>query len=265
MKPDTDIAQQHVNMRGFREYSPAYVATNEDLRHSMIFVPTKTKNALVVAASGDHPMFTAMHGAKHVDTFDISYNAKLIMDIKTTALPMLNHKKYCKLLSDLCDSYDATTVNNMPKIIELLPKEEQWYIDKMRGERLFCHGALIKKGLPTAEEFDKMRDVIHKPFNFIWSDIENLHTKLHKSYDFIHLSNIFDYKSGTKAINIFKSLIDYTRPGCNICIENLFWSAKETREEFLNFADKNRETWRIRNIAYEQTKSFETMVMHRMR
>ena len=265
MMLDTDIAQQHVNMKGFREYSPAYVATNEDLRRSMKFVPIKTKNALVVAASGDHPIFTAMHGAKNVDTFDISYNAKLIMDIKTTALSMLNHKKYCKMLSDLCGSYDATTVDNMPIIIKQLSEDEQWYIDKMRGNRLFFHGALIKKELPSIEEFDRMRNAIHKPFKFIWADIESLHTKLYKSYDFIHLSNIFDYKSGQKAINIFKSLIDYTKPGCNICIENLFWSSKETREEFHKFVAKNRKTWSIHDIAHAQTKSFETMVIHRIR
>lgn len=265
MTLDTNIAKQQANLKGFREYSTAYVATNEDLRRSMKYVPTKTKNALVVAASGDHPIFTAMHGAKNVDTFDISYNAKLIMDIKTAALQILNHKEYCQLLSDLYDSYDITAVDNMPKIIEQLSEEEQWYIDNMREKPLFRHGALIKKQLPTATEFDKMRSVVNKPFNFIWSDIENLHTKLYKSYDFIHFSNIFDYKSGPQAVKIFKSLIDFIRPGCTICIENLFWSAKETREEFHNFVRKNIKNWRIRDIANEQTKSFETLVIHRIR
>ena len=84
--PNSNIAYNCLRKGVFSQYSRAYVITNEDLRYSLQFMPKETNRALTVAASGDHPLFCSLYGAKYVDTFDISYNAKCVMDIKVAAL-----------------------------------------------------------------------------------------------------------------------------------------------------------------------------------
>ena len=115
---DIDMAKKQVVYRFFSEYSPAYVVTNESLTTSMYWMPKNCNSALTVAASGDHPFWCSLFGIKHVDTFDISYNAKCIMDIKTAALGCLDYFQYIKLLENLNKCRDVTNVPYMKNILK---------------------------------------------------------------------------------------------------------------------------------------------------
>ena len=234
MTPDINCAKEYFSKNiasngKFAEYSAAYAVTNEDIRHALDFLPKDTENALTVAGSGDHPMFTKIYGAKHVDTFDVSYNAKLVMDIKTVALHALKYAEYCKFLNNIFISKDLLTVEHMPEIMEKLPLSERNYIESMHKYKLFGHGlhpdSYCGKNnpLPSRIEYRKMRDSINKPFNFIWSDIANLHTKLDKTYDFIHLSNILDYIREPKDLMILSNLMKHTHIGSVICFESFHY------------------------------------------
>ena len=233
MKHSIKYLKTHFDQGFFGPSSTAYVATNEDLRSTLESVPRNIQRALTVAASGDHPMFTKLYGAKDVDTFDISFNAKLIMDIKTNALSLLNYEEYCEILRDIYASKNIINARNMPQIIEKLSPFEQKYIIEMQGKYLF-EKKLGFISFPTETEFQKMQQVIKEPFNFIWSDLQTLHKKLNKTYDFIHLSNIFDYL-GTyqNCVNILNSLTPYTNPGCNICITGFAKDPEAICEKFV--------------------------------
>lgn len=181
----------------FDETSHAYIRTNEDLRGAMWFMPVKCKRALVVAASGDHPLFCSFYGAKHVDTFDVTLNAKLIMDIKTTAIGLLKRDEYARMLENLWWRDDALAAPYMDKVSANLSVQEYEYLCSMRGTRLFNQGGWDgqdSKYLPTDFEYENLQEIIKKPYNFEQTDIANLNAKLKgKMYDFIHLSNIFDH------------------------------------------------------------------------
>ena len=101
--PDCDVANKTIRCGEFSRYSEAYVITNEDLRESMGFMPKKCNHALTVAASGDHPLFASLYGAKHVDTFDISYNAKKnhISRVKKDRSHIKRGFAYAEVLNDL--------------------------------------------------------------------------------------------------------------------------------------------------------------------
>lgn len=234
MAPDINAVKEYflknIVFNGkFDKYSAAYVVTNEDIRSAMNFMPKDTENALTVAGSGDHPMFIKIYGAKNIDTFDLSYNAKLIMDIKTAALPILKHAEYYNFLKNIYFAEDLLSVENMPKIIEKLPYEEKAYIAAMRNCRLFNHGLNPDSYLdtnnpfPSLTEFKKMQEGITEPFNFIWSDIASLHTELDKTYDFMHLSNILDYIKEQDALNILASLMQHTHVGSVIYFETFHY------------------------------------------
>ena len=227
--PDYDLAQEQVHKDLFNTYTSAYVVTNEDLRKSMRFMPEYCENALVVAASGDHPLFCSLYGAQHVDTFDISYNAKCMMDIKVAALNSLGYFDYGHFLEDLYLSCKSTSINitnvkYMGKILQKLPKTEADYIRALNAEPLFSRGPnpIASIGLPifTNTEYHILRKKITKPYNFFLTNIYGLEKHLKQFYDFVHLSNILDYVSEGRYEEILLPLMQHVNRGGRIIIEN---------------------------------------------
>ncbi len=247
--PDYEIALKQISAGEtfFGTYSQAYTVTNEKLRKTMRFMPEKCQDALVVAGSGDHPLFCSLYGAKNVDTFDISYNAKCIMDIKVAALQCLNYKEYTHLLDDLYakhkDLIPVTEIAKMGEILSKLPKTERDYIYALRNVPMFSRGDApkITKNALTFCEYYKLRAKLIQPYNFMLTDIMNLSKSLTKSYDFIHLSNVFDYVRSGEYANLVLSLMEHINPGGRIVTQFLNYA----RDEVFGFytakiADNNK-------------------------
>ncbi len=223
--PNIEVAKNCVRLDKFSPYSPAYVITNEDLRQSMQFVPKNCNRALVTAASGDHPLFCSLYGARQVDTFDISYNAKCIMDIKTAALKCMGHVAYIELLKNLRLCQNIQHVPDMEYISKMIPKIEWEYMCSMAGSQIFSNGIVIKDDnthLVNYKEYKKLQKIVKGRYNFIMSDIANLSGHLTGTYDFIHLSNILDYRHTISArlYTIFP-LLKHVKVGGRIVCYNL--------------------------------------------
>ena len=254
MVPDIECAKKCYSSvygysKQFKQYSPGYTTTNENLRNAYSLMPKNTENVLTVAASGDHPMFASLYDAKNIDTFDITYNAKCIMDIKTEALQVLNYKEYLNLQEDLYSAVDVKNVKNMDKIFDKLPIEEQNYMNAMRGFFLFNHGlANYKKSLLVSEsEYAQMREKIKKPFNFIWSDITSLHNHLDKQYGFIHLSNIFDHLDQDTQITVLFNMMKYVCKDGVICIVSGNDIPLAFYDYYKKHNPKSTECWKVSN------------------
>ena len=207
----------------FETYSPAYVVTNENLRQLPQLMPKKHENVLTVVGSGDHPLWFSLYGAKHVDTFDISYNAKILMDIKVIALNCLSRNGYNQLLDDFYEINrvpfkDISSIKNMNKILPKLPEVESEYIKKIETAKIFRQNwkPLNSTSLPNFLEYIKLRIQIKKPYNFYMTDIGNLSNFLTTSYDVIHLSNILDYVPRSKHKAIILPLLNHINPGGRI-------------------------------------------------
>jgi hypothetical protein len=180
---------------------------------------------LTVAASGDHPLFCSLNGAKQVDTFDISYNAKCIMDIKTAALQCLDYSEYLNLLDGLAECYDITKVPNIDKISKIIPDIEWAYLRSMKGLLVFSHGVWSGSNDPyllNEQEYNKLREIVKKTYSFEIGDICCLKNRLTESYDFIHISNILDYiiKPGQQ-FKIFNFLLKHLNVGGRIVLEQI--------------------------------------------
>ena len=249
--PNYKIAKENMLPRGFIQtfstYSNAYVVTNENLRRSMQYMPKNCNNALVVAASGDHPLFCSLFGAKHVDTFDISYNAKCIMDIKVAALRILGKTEYWKLLCDLYKTHDIMEVKNMGRISDLLSPVVFDYLWAMSREPIFTNGCTPecnKDYAPTAKEYNQLRTIVKEPYNFILSDISQLWFKLPTKYDFIHLSNICDYCLKSERKNVILPLMEYVNVGGTLLMhDQLKCGTQQACEEI----SANNPNWKYYN------------------
>ncbi len=174
---------------------PAYTISNENQRWATTVIPD-VKKVLTVAGSGDQALFYKLAGAKIVDTFDITCNARVVQDMKFVAIKNMNPVEYKELLIKTHRSDGAALEFFLCDMWNLLPDETQKIIQNGKFDMIFGCGldaSFYPENIPTPKEFEKLRKVLNKPFGFIWSDLESLSIKLTKKYDVINLSNIFDY------------------------------------------------------------------------
>ncbi len=185
----------YIATRGtFSKYSPAYVLSNEHLAQIMAVMHPANKSVLAVAGSGDQPLCFRLHGAKHVDTFDISCCARAIMDIKTAAIQNFSETEYVGLLQKL--SKESDKIKFLPEFQMLhdkMPVQSASFIDGMSGCKIVQRSAFDLENVPLKDEYSKLKGGLNKPFNFIWSDVDAISGKLTQKYDIIYLSNVMQY------------------------------------------------------------------------
>jgi hypothetical protein len=222
-KPNFDAAiaafaaPQYTFMNEFAEYSPAYVVTNEDLRWVRGAGELKDRDVLTVASSGDAPIFYKLGGARTVDSFDLSYCARVITDVKTAAIPKLSNPQYRDMLFNLYKSKYPFYIVDEYGLCPNMPIESAEFLLNTRGTPIFDNGMHPRdyaKYLPTDTEYSDMKQIIREPFNFIWSGIDKLHNELTRSYDIMNFSNIFQYIDKPSDITkIVQSLRDNLNDG----------------------------------------------------
>ncbi len=179
----------------FACFSPAYVYTNECVRTALRALnPEQGARVLSVAASGDQPLFYKLAGASQVDTFDISFNAKMMMDIKTTAIQHLDRLDCIYLWGRINRGYEISDIAQYKKIAEFMPADTRGYIECMRGAQLVRTGGMLDLCLES-KEFDNLKKSVNAPFEFKWTDLSDLSRHLTQEYDQMYLSNILQYNT----------------------------------------------------------------------
>lgn len=179
---------------------------------------------MTVAGSGDQALFYKLSGAKIIDTFDITCNARAIQDIKCAAIKNLTLEEYKELLIKL--HRERTNVKTLPEIQSLwqfLPPETQEIIEINKSKGMFGFGIdanYYPENIPTETEYIKLKNILDEPFNFIWNDLESISINLTEKYDLINLSNIFDYiHNGQTQLMILNNLSEYlNKNGHIVCL-----------------------------------------------
>ena len=220
----------------FSAYSPAYVSSHELVHELMLLLKPRGKTALAVAGSGDVPFMLTAYGAKCVDTFDISYNARVIMDIKTYMLR--SGMFFYDYLFDLdCLKNNSATLldSRFTKIVRHAVTSETWkYLDGMRGCQIFRPVKPdTKEFYPNMQEFENMQRNVNERYNFIWTDAFNICDHISgKTYDIIYLSNVFQYFQYDDDIrNLLCNLRHHVNPNGVIVIDSLLWFLMSMRME----------------------------------
>ena len=202
-----------------KNFSPAYVISNEDQRWATTVVPNVRK-VLTVTGSGDQAIFYTLAGATIVDTFDMTYNARAIQDIKFAAIKKCSIQEYFKLLTDLFYAHNISTIPDMKKIMPMLPRETCEIIGHPWNTDMFQAGmdaTYYPENILTHAEYMKLRKKLKNPFNFVQCDLYDLSAKISDTYDLINISNIFDYcYDAVTQANILRGLTDHLNIGGHI-------------------------------------------------
>ena len=204
------------------DYSHAYVVSNENLRHTTGLTRDMGRRVLTVAGSGEQPLFYTINGATQIDTFDISYCARAIMDIKTQAIRSgMPYEQYKKLLKDLHFAPSASKVSGVSEILPKIPAHSAQFVRGMDGYRIFGNGLnpeYYASEMISETEYKTLQKALRGAFKFIWSDVATLHTQLNGEYDVINLSNIFEWSPDLIQPTL-TNLRNYVRTGGYILVQ----------------------------------------------
>lgn len=249
---------------GFSYYSPSYVLTNEDIRWVSNLTNGNGKRVLTVAASGDHPMFYAMRGATDIDTFDISFCAKVAMDIKTAAIKKLSRDQYIQLLDNMHNAKDMSQIPYITELMPNIPQNSAYFIQQMNNYPIFSNGlnpSSYQEIIPTDAEYDQMRNAVQKPFKFIWTDIKSLHTHLLHEYDIINLSNIFEYMTPQQIHQTLAALRCHVRRGGTIIAQTGSWGIHRNNRAYYDASQKFKRWARVGYIRQDKNKANSEMIV----
>ena len=209
----------------FSAYSPAYVSSNEQVADIIKWLNPAGKTALAIAGSGDMPIFLSAYGAAHVDTFDVSYNARVIMDVKTHMLMQgVHYWDYISTLRDLKSAPDILNCKSTETLFNAVTSQTAQYLRAMHGCKIFLHSECGEIAyLPTQAEYAAMRQNVRTWYDFIWTDLFSLSGQISgQKYDIIYLSNVLQYVMVEKDIlDVLNGLRDNLNPGGIIVVDAL--------------------------------------------
>lgn len=219
------------------DYSHAYVVSNENLRKVTALSKNICDKVLTIAGSGDQALFYTLNGAKQIDTFDISYCARVITDIKIQAIKSgTPYNQYKELLANLYKNPHVSQAPGMDEILKKLPAHSADFIRGMDGYKIFGNGLRpqsYEKYMITDIEYKQLQKILPDSFNFIWSAADQVHTKIHDEYDIINLSNIYDWAPNS-FIPTLNNLRDHVRPGGYIIAHTGWPMTKQALQETAN-------------------------------
>ncbi|MBO5946629.1 MAG: DUF3419 family protein [Alphaproteobacteria bacterium] len=248
-------------------YSHAYVVSNEDLRHTTGLTRDMGRKVLTVAGSGEQPLFYTLNNATQIDTFDISYCARAIMDIKTQAIKSgMPYEEYVQLLKDLHFKPSASQVSGMSEILPIIPAHSAKFVRGMDGYRIFGNGLSpehYKKEMISGDEYSALQKKLTGHFNFIWSDVADLHTHLTTEYDVINLSNIFEWTPGL-ILPTLQNLRNHVRPGGYILVQTGCGLSIGRNMEAYVKASKTLKEWAKMGIN-KQERDTQVIILERVR
>ena len=119
----------------FPQYEQAYCITNEPIEEWLKLTPVKNPRVLTVAASGDQPLMYAAHGASHVDTFDLTLNACVMLDFKKSALQQLNFSQYLDTVQELRHLDMLAASENTIRVVSNMPPRTRALMQKIIRHR----------------------------------------------------------------------------------------------------------------------------------
>ena len=267
-KPNYEHGTQYLPWPGKPlDYSHAYVVSNENLRHTTGLTRDMGRRVLTVAGSGEHPLFYIINGATQVDTFDISYCARAIMDIKTQAIRSgMPYGQYKILLKDLHFAPSASKVSGVSEILPKIPAHSAQFVRGMDGYRIFGNGLnpeYYASEMISETEYKTLQKTLHGAFKFIWSDVATLHTQLNGEYDVINLSNIFEWSPDLIQPTLI-NLHNHVRPGGYILVQTgRSIPVGKNMEKFIN-AQKALKDWAKIGIN-KQDRDTQVIILERTR
>ena len=192
-------------------FSSTYMFSNENINGFIKKFTLNEKHALTVCSSGDQAFNLILNGASKIDLFDINRFSKYYFYFKKAAIISLNYQEFINFFFPTLFNKNVFNFSSYLNFRNMIDDE----VIKMFWDYLFCHYSgtdiynsklfhkvyfskknilKINAYLINEDNYNKLKDLlINKEFNFYNVNLFKDTLCFKDKYDFIYLSNIFDY------------------------------------------------------------------------
>lgn len=192
-----------VNQRSvYNWHAPVFLFTNENVSGYLSQMDDVAgKNVLTVTGSGDHAFECLVRGAKNVDTFDVNYLQRHVLELKSKMIKHLSYYDFMRFFFNGRDFFDYEIVkpiwNKFSPALRLFLR--RYY--KAKNESLFRYRAAqsmfydIDKisYINDTAAYSHLAHIMPDKISFEHTDLMNLTDRCQTVYDTILLSNISEY------------------------------------------------------------------------
>lgn len=213
-------------------YASIYLFATENISGFTSKLPFSNKKILTVCSSGDQTFNLIFNDALEIDLFDINIFSKYYFELKKAAINSLEREEFFDFF------FNKPFKNNVFNFEIYLKIRDYILDDKIRyfWDYLFCHykgidlyysnlfhkincskNTIIEYNdyLANKENYNKLKFLLKdKKFNFYNFDLFKNEIPNKNKYDFVYLSNIFDYLNignEVKYTSKIKEIIDNIR------------------------------------------------------
>ncbi len=248
----------------FKEFSPCYLYSNENLRAYYPYFSIKDNNVLTVCGSGDQVLSAVLYGAKEVDTFDSNKLTLYSLMLKKAAIKALSFEEFVKFYD--IDVLQSKRLSYFYKVLENIDDEEiQLFFSKIFKDNvedfefLFFGSAgsnkVVSKRIPFLDypNYNLLKGKLdNTKINFKNINIFDTVNEFHSQYSFINLSNILDYiKDQESFIKFIKYLVDNNLKENGKILLNYHWTIFNNLNTL--YENLNAQTMIIPNLSVENS------------
>jgi hypothetical protein len=242
------------NFDTFEKISQVYPFTNELMKQYNDIIDLNDKKVLTVTGSGDQVITSMIRGAKEIDTFDCNKLTYYHLFLKIAAIQSLEFEEFLDFYTfGKEERPKKRKKEHYKKIREYLTKEnviEYWNNFFKNPNDYFSYFFLGACGTPASKEhsieylteegFQIAKDKVNDNVSFKNADVNILpYIYGDKKYDFINLSNIFNYISNQEAFSkIIESLLNNNTTEDGIILAGYVWNSI-LEEKLLNYLINN--------------------------
>lgn len=212
------------NDLSFNNNSKAYLRTTENINGYYNRLNFRDKKVLTVIGSGDHIFEAILRGAKEVEGFDISENAILLYYLKEAAIKTMDFEEYMNFFyvenkcftkegyNKLRSKLNEITLPYWDKVFNSESKEPLDYIKEMLVSKPAFYMvpsvaslklSALSSYLEEENYYELQSKIDSTKVSIHLRDVKDI-DKVKDSFDYIILSNIFEYQDTEE----FKELID---------------------------------------------------------
>lgn len=245
----TYALRKGVNQRSVYNWNaPVFLFTNENIAgYLQQMNSVNGKKVLTVASSGDHAFECMLNGAQHIDTFDVNYLQKHIVELKSKMIKYLPYFDFMRFFFDKQNFFNREIIK---PIWHTFSPGLKIFLNKYyrSGDSSMFRYRKSQSPYYNVDRITYIRDpaayehlgrIMPNNINFKRTDLTNITKQFEATYDTILLSNISEYmyeelpNSATKVQLFYNNILmpiaekNLSKKGGQICF-NYAWHAHQS-------------------------------------
>lgn len=231
----------------FSTYSPIYIATTSNVRNTL-HLYHDYEQVLSVCGTGAHAYEALLHGAKHVDLFDINELQRIYFLYMKTAIMVLSYDEFIRYFTtgEGVNGFDFEPLIEDLLANDLFYKLEPYLPDEVREvfgpifDQILSENVLFSKlfryghnfslsylreaaSFYRREEYERLQQILRKNPDVITTrtmSLTEVPLQFHSQYDLVLLDNILEYYGAIPNLNTPRKVDSFVKQDMSSLLSN---------------------------------------------